>query len=288
MITEQMITEQVKTHTTCGKEFDDMGNHWYDYSQYATVEVGVKFNVIKLDGGMIQYNIKDESNNVHQFVAPNDKGYTYNQNFNTSGIPSLMRDKYLKDFDITVYSNEQLLAKEAGKRAKNYIKNFKEIGKEGIGLFIHSKAESSGKTYLAAIIANELMKRYDANIKFVKAVNFFSELKRNIGNNSDPYARSSALDSAIKSGILVIDDLGAGQQSDYISDLIYEIVSKRVNDNKVTIFTSKRSLGDLKYYDRSTLMLIDEKCLKIILPNVNAGKDIVKEKNRKYEELLNA
>ena len=286
MVTEQMIKEQM-IHSTSSKDFDDMGNKWYTCNQYNEVPIGSKFNFIKLDGGMVQYQLKCEDGRVREFVDVADKSFTYTRNFNTSGIPSMMRDKYLKDFDITVYSKDQLLAKDAGKRAKNYIKNFEELAKDGIGLFIYSDAESSGKTYLAAIIANELMKRYEANIKFVKAVNFFSEIKRTIGNNTDPYARSSALDSAIKAGILVIDDLGAGQQSDYISDLIYEIVSKRVNDKKVTIITSKRSFSKLPY-DRSTLMLIEEKCLKVILPSVNVGKEIVKEKNSKYEDLLNA
>lgn len=288
MVTEQAVMEKIaQTHSTYSKKLDDFGNHWYSYEEYNLAPVGEKFNVLKLEGGMISFNLKDENSRVNNFVGVADKNFTYDKNFNTSGIPAVLKDKYLKDFDIKVYPKDQELAKDAGKRAKNYIRSFETLANDGMGLFIYSNAEGSGKTYLAAIVANEIMKRYQLNVKFIKANNFFLELKRSIGDDKDPYAKSSCLDSVIKAGILVIDDIGAGQQTPFVSEMIYEIVSKRVSDKKVTIITSKRSYSELAY-DKSTLMLIEEKCLRVVLPSINVCKDIIKEKNKKYEDLLNA
>lgn len=285
------IMEQAKTHmthSTSNSRLDDLGQCWYEYDQFEEVPINVRFNVMRVGDGKVQYWLKNDKGISSQYIANEDNKCIYDSNFSSSGIPAVFKGKGLSTFDPLLY-NEQLLSKEAVNRAKGYIKHFEEFAKDGMGLFIYSKSESSGKTHLVSAIANEIMGRYKESIKFVRAVNFFSEMKRNISadKNGDPYARSNIFDSTIRANILIIDDIGAGAQSSYISDLVYELVNKRVQQNKVTLFTSKRSFSELAY-DNSTLMIIQQKCLKLPLPNENIGKVLIKENNSKYEQLLNS
>lgn len=273
------------THST--SKLDDMGNRWYSYDEYEEAPIDVRFNVLRLSGGMIQYQLKNEHGKVYPFIASEDKKQVYDTKFTSSGIPRIFKDKAISTFDANLYQ-EQILSKEAVSRAKGYVKNFKEFAADGMGLYIYSKSESSGKTHLISAIANELMARHNVSVKFVSALNFFSEIKRNISSDkSDPYVRSNLFDSTIQANVLIIDDLGAGSQSPYVSDLIYELISKRAQNNKVTLFTSKRAFSDLKY-DNSTLMIIQQKCLSITLPNENIAKVLIKDNNRKYEDMLKA
>lgn len=285
------IMEKVKTHmthSTSNTRLDDLGQRWYEYDQFEEVPINVRFNVMRIGNGQVQYWLRNDKGISSQYIANEDNKCIYDSKFSSSGIPAVFKGKGLSTFDPLLY-NEQLLSTEAVKRAKGYIKHFEEFAKDGMGLFIYSKSESSGKTHLVSAIANEIMGRYKESIKFVRAVNFFSEMKRNISadKNGDPYARSNIFDSTIRSNILIIDDIGAGAQSSYISDLVYELVNKRVQQNKVTLFTSKRSFSELAY-DNSTLMIIQQKCLKLPLPNENIGKVLINENNSKYEQLLNS
>lgn len=279
--------QAINTTLLTSKKEDDMGNKWYSYDEYEEAPTGVRFNIRKLSEGRIQYELKNEHGKVHTFIGNEDKKQMYDAKFTSSGIPGAFKDKAISTFDANLYQ-EQILSKEAVSRAKGYVKNFKDFAADGMGLYIYSKSESSGKTHLISAIANELMARHNVSVKFVSALNFFLEMKRNISSDkSDPYVRSNLFDSTIQANVLIIDDLGAGSQSPYVSDLIYELISKRAQNNKVTLFTSKRAFSDLKY-DNSTLMIIQQKCLSITLPNENIAKVLIKDNNRKYEDMLKA
>ena len=278
-------SKTLMTHSTFSNKVDDLGQHWYEYDEYDQVQTGIRFNVRKLPDGKVQYWLKNEAGLCHMYIANEDSKCIYDSSFSSSGIPAVFKSKAISSFDPLKYQ-EQIVSKEAVKRAKGYVKHFEELSKDGMGLFIYSKSEGSGKTHLIAAVANELIARHKVSIKFVRAVNFFAEMKRSISaDKSDPYARSSLFETALQASILIIDDLGAGNPSGYISDLLYELVSKRVQNNKVTMFTSKRSFSELPY-DNSTLTLIQQKSLSIPLPNENISKQLIKENNSKYEKLL--
>ena len=277
-----------KSHTTLltsNTWQDDVGQPWYNYDQQDQIPVGVRFNVRKLPDGRVSYWLKNEQGITNEYVEMKDSGCIYNLNFESSGVPAFFKGKAISSFDPLLYK-EQNLAVTAVKRAKGYVKHFEALSKDGMGLFIYSKSVGSGKTHLVSAIANELMARYKKNIKFVKAVHFFSEMKRNISaDKSDLCARSNLFETILQANLLIIDDLGAGSQSNYSSDLLYEMISKRVQYNQVTLFTSKRSFSELAY-DNSTLNLIQQKSLSILLPNENVSKQIIEKSNRKHEQLL--
>lgn len=159
---------------------------------------------------------------------------------------SLLGERYknirFKDSDT---SNESFAS--AMKRCMKYCDIREEALKEGYGIYIHGDS-GTGKTHLTACICNELIDHF----KQCMFTNFF-EISRNIKSTfahngtseDDMIRRISGID------FLFIDDLGAETVSKNGSDtwmmeVVFEIINKRYNDKKPTIFSSNYSLIELK------------------------------------------
>jgi DNA replication protein DnaC len=93
-----------------------------------------------------------------------------------------------------------------------------------------------GKTHLAVSIIRGLIARGFACI--------FSEsgsLLKEIQDSYNPISKSSelrVLAPIYEADVLVLDELGATVPTDWVRDTIYQIINKRYNDNKLTIFTT--------------------------------------------------
>ena len=125
-----------------------------------------------------------------------------------------------------------------------YIENWPEIKKHGFGYYFWGNV-GSGKTHTAAIIANELQKRYLAEVLFLKMPEAVSRVKRSFdttGKNPDVnlFKKMRTVE------LLVLDDLGIEKVSDWLADEMYQIVDHRTSHNLPMIITSNQSLDDLK------------------------------------------
>ena len=168
-------------------------------------------------------------------------------------IPEAFKDMHLNTFRSDVYKNSESKAKIilACKMIKEYLKMFDEAKNSGMGLYIYSKAKGSGKTRMAASIANELIEKHDTCVKFASSTQILSEIKRTFDMDSE-YTESHLLDALIMAEVLVIDDFGTEKVTEWVKDRFYQIVNSRYINRKVTIYTSNESLETLKYDDRIT------------------------------------
>ncbi|MDY3366488.1 ATP-binding protein [Zhenhengia yiwuensis] len=264
---------------------DDIGNKWYRSDQEAPVNK--PYNHRKVNGVGMFYKVKDQDGEIFESVKYGDYENVYEQKFSTSGIPSYFKDKSIEHFDGSLY-NRSFDAEQALKQARNYVDAFEVFKKSGIGLYIYSNKQGSGKTLLACIIANLIMNQYGDSIKFVKAVNFFEQLKREMknSNNEDIYHRKDTFSDAVKASVLILDDIGSEIRTDYVSTKVYELIDMRIKENKVTIFTSRKVATKLGY-DDSTIMKIREYSQAIVLPDENVSERLIRNKNKKFAELLN-
>ena len=286
MMDKRTIMENANQQPAHGNMLDDIGLPYYD--SYNNVPVGIRFNHKRLDDGSIYYLIKNEDGTWGDGVIPAEASKGYDRNFQYSNMPVAFKNKTFNDFRTDIYKTQSVMdASFAVQRAQKYVERFEEFYNDGMGLYLFSEATGSGKTLLACVIANQLIRRYGANVKFVKSVNLFEKLKKEINSKEDIYLKNDTMKSVIDAGVLIIDDLGAGNQSQFVSDKIYEIVDNRVNQNKVTIFTSRKPLKKLMY-DNSTLNLIKERSLAISVPNENVADNVIAKRNKKYEDILNS
>ena len=96
-----------------------------------------------------------------------------------------------------------------------------------------------GKTHLAVAIIRGLIEKGFAGI-FCE----FGSLLKEIQDSYNPISKSSELKvlaPIYQTDILVLDELGATIPTDWVRDTMYQIINKRYNDQKLTIFTTNYS-----------------------------------------------
>jgi DNA replication protein DnaC len=94
-----------------------------------------------------------------------------------------------------------------------------------------------GKTHLAVAIIKHLMKLKSIPCLF----RTFPELLKEIQNSYNPVSRASELsllEPVLETEVLVLDELGAQNPSEWVQDEVAYVLNYRYNDNKVTILTT--------------------------------------------------
>lgn len=93
-----------------------------------------------------------------------------------------------------------------------------------------------GKTHLAVSIIKDLTEKGFASI-----FREFGSLLKEIQDSYNPVSKSSELKvlaPVFQANVLVLDELGATVPTDWVRDTMYQIINRRYNDNKLTIFTT--------------------------------------------------
>lgn len=196
-------------------------------------------------------------------------------------IPEAFKDMDLKTFLTDVYRKQESQKKitDACQIVKAYLDDFKNQKETGMGLYIWSRTKGSGKTRIAAGIANELLKEYV--VKFSVSVTILQEIKSTWSKDAE-YTENKLLDALSATDILVIDDFGVETPAGWINDKFYQIINERYINRKVTIFTSNEPLETLRYDDRITNR-IKERTYQIAFPDESV-REYIAQKNQ--EELL--
>lgn len=197
-------------------------------------------------------------------------------------LPLSLANMRLKDFSLGVYSRESKpIAMAACQAIKYYLDNFDQMRTEGKGLYLYSAKKGSGKTRMAASIANDLIHNHDISVKFMTSPAILDEIKSSWG--SKEYTERQILDMLFMVPVLVVDDFGAEKATDWTNDRFYQIINERYTNNRITIFTSNMSLRNLKYDDRITDR-IKEKCLQIDFPEESVRERLSEENHMKFME----
>lgn len=196
-------------------------------------------------------------------------------------IPEAFCGMDLRSFRMDVYRKQESkkMVSDACKIIKTYLDDFESQKERGMGLYIWSRTKGSGKTRIAAGIANELMKNYA--VKFAVSLTILQEIK-NTWQRDTKYSENQLLDALYTTDILVIDDFGVERPADWINDKMYQIINERYINRKVTIFTSNDPLETLQYDDRITNR-IKERTYQIAFPEESVRDHIAE---RMQEEII--
>ena len=144
--------------------------------------------------------------------------------------------------------------KENYKIAKEYADNFAFHRARGDGLYIEG-TNGTGKTHLAAAIALQLI---GAGIPVICKTS--SDLLLDIKKSFDKERESDVLDIYKKVDLLIIDDLGKEQCSDWSMSTLYSILNDRYEDMMPTIVTTNYNTDALV----SALTPKGSDCTKIV------------------------
>lgn len=190
----------------------------------------------------------------------------------SSHMTSALMKKNFNNFSLGYYSktrkdsfNEKThyeIAAKALESCRSFVKEYLG-GKNPRGLYIFGEV-GSGKTHLGCSIANELIKK-GVEVLFLVVPDYLQEIKYSWEQGSD-YNEREILDSAREVSVLVMDDLGAHNYSDWTKSKIYAILNYRINNNLPTVVTSNLEyleIGD--YLDYRISSRITELCRPVLL-----------------------
>lgn len=145
-------------------------------------------------------------------------------------------------------------ARKALQAGREFVNNYR-INSYGLGLLLTGPV-GSGKTFLAASIANELIESGN-QVLFLVVPDLLDELKATYNKRTD-LTELDLLDTARTIPILILDDLGAHNYTDWVKNRIYSIINFRMNEQLPTVITTNLTLEEMDEYlgDRTTSRLL--------------------------------
>lgn len=173
----------------------------------------------------------------------------------------LMKSGIKKRFQQRTFENFRTDTKgraDSYKAAKEYADNWTLHRARGDGLYIEG-TNGTGKTHLAAAIALQLIKE-GVPVICKTSSDLLMDIKRTF--DSGDISEAAVLDIYKKADLLIVDDLGKEQCSDWSMSTLYSIFNDRYEDMKPTIITTNYNADDLvraltpKGYDNTKIVAI--------------------------------
>jgi DNA replication protein DnaC len=163
-------------------------------------------------------------------------------------IPHLQKMRF-SDFDLKLYPVELKTDKgksyrKAAEEALDEAWKFASALSRGInrpGLIFEGDV-GSGKTYLAAAIANDLLTK-GVDLEFIVVPEFLDELRQNIRSEGNEV--NYWIERAKNAAVLFFDDLGAHTYSAWVQDILFTIINYRLNHQLPLIVTTNLNVEEL-------------------------------------------
>lgn len=162
--------------------------------------------------------------------------------------------------------------------AKRYVENFDKMLKDGKGLLMFGTV-GNGKTFAAACIANALIdKGYPCKMAT------FSDIAKDIFDGKlNPHDLN-------RFALLVLDDLMAERKTEYMQEIVFNVIDSRYNANLPTIITSNLTAESIKNpadlaYQRIFSRLL-EMCVPIEVKGEDRRRKMLKNSFGEYSKLL--
>ena len=167
------------------------------------------------------------------------------------------------NFDLSLYNNKangddnispQAIMRDNLEYCKKFANNFNGKGK---GILMIGNT-GLGKTHLSLSIANELIEK-----GFCVVYGSVPELIRMIQNEQYNKSEGDTLSLVTNSDLLIMDDLGAENRTDWCLSMLYEIINTRQNRQLPIIINTNLDIDEIKekYQDRLSSRMF---CMKIL------------------------
>ncbi len=176
-----------------------------------------------------------------------------------SHLTDKMRGFTFDKFDFGYYSKHRESADKSFKAALDFAERTAR-GERPDGLFLTGEV-GSGKTFLACCIANYILDKGEQVI-FLVVPDFLDSIRATFdAPKGDSIGEQDLVDEAREIPVLILDDLGAHNYTDWTKNKIYSLLNYRLNNGLPTVITSNISFGDLTIYlGERTASRISEMC----------------------------
>ena len=172
----------------------------------------------------------------------------------------------------------------------SYLNHWPRMKADNLGLLIHG-GPGIGKSHAAFTLANELMNRHRTPLVAVSAIGLLSRIKETYAKYGQE-AEIDVINTLKNAALLIIDDLGAEQKTEWSAAMLYQIIDSRYRSAKPLILTTNLALPQLRKkltqpdgidrtYDR-----ILEACLPIQVEGESHRARAARDKRQQFLQLL--
>ena len=131
-------------------------------------------------------------------------------------------------------------------RCKRYCEVADRVLRDGLGIYIYG-GKGTGKTHLTACMANELIKKYK-QVLFTNFLEVAKAIRSTFGKQTE--TEEGYIKRLANIDFLFLDDLGTERFQTqngelWLQEKVFDVLNKRYNMRRPTIFTSNYSLQEL-------------------------------------------
>lgn len=170
--------------------------------------------------------------------------------YEKANIPDKYRLAKYEDIDDTNDNTSSLFA------AKDTIREFLETSPvtnqiQPLGFYMYG-GTGCGKTHLAVSILNVMILKYGVESRYCKfSRDFLTAIKdtfnkKNTWGDPDTESAKKIEDDLQKVPVLVLDDFGVTKESDWANEKTYDLLTTRLEANRITIITSNIDWDNFK------------------------------------------
>lgn len=166
--------------------------------------------------------------------------------------------------------------------ARNYVDHFQEMKDKGKGLLLYGGV-GTGKTFISACIANELLQD-----GYPCMVTNFGRIVNTLQGRFD--GRQEYLDRLNRFDLLVIDDLFAERDTEFMGEVVQSVIDTRYRSRKPLIITTNLTSDELKapadIRKRRIFSRLFEMCIPVEVKGKDRRKEKLKQDYKSCEQLL--
>ena len=187
------------------------------------------------------------------------------------GFPDAEMEKWT--FDKDDKANEKV-----SRMARQYVQRFEHMMLSSRGILFYGSV-GTGKTFISCCIANALIEN-----GYPCLVTNFARLTNTISGMYE--GKQEYLDSLEKFDLLVIDDLASERDTEYMGEIVQNIIDSRYRSGKPLIVTTNLTSQELRNPTDIRKQRIYSRLFEMCVPIEVKGKDRRKEKlKQEYEEI---
>ena len=196
-----------------------------------------------------------------------------------TGVPPEYCNADVSKFRFDTYKTSM---EQTRKVFKNFIENFEKWQAWGKGLYLWSNTPGSGKTFLSCCLARSLMVKYDLQMRFITAPAYIDTVGESIKRARGEEDRSKVYKDC---DVLVLDDIGAQAGGKWQEQELFNLVNKRMEHGKITIYTSNMDANALNV-DARTRDRIIKTSIVLQMPEENLRKKKAAAEQQSFLQMI--